>query len=77
MASKKKNKQEAAPWQVTAHGRLDKSFAIEGPSGFKLYVDYDDVCRPEADAAAKMIVRMLNKHLPQMPQHSDLPDHEC
>ena len=56
MASKKKR----SLFNIQPHDGIDKSFEIEGPDGFRLFVDYDDVDHNYVDAVAKRMVSILN-----------------
>lgn len=57
MASKKR-----ALFSIQPHDGIDKSFDIEGPDGFLLRVDYDDVDHGYVDKFALAMVHVLNEH---------------
>ncbi len=47
-------------FKIQGHDGVDKWFEIEGPDGFLLRVDYDDVDHKYVDAMAKRMVSVLN-----------------
>jgi len=47
-------------FRIQNHDGVDKFFEIEGPEGFLLRVDYDDVDHKYVDAVAKRVVSVLN-----------------
>jgi hypothetical protein len=57
MASKKR-----ALFRIQPHDGIDKWFEIEGPDGFLLRVDYDDVDHQYVDRVALAMVGVLNEH---------------
>lgn len=50
------------PFSISQHTTADKKFVIDGPEGFTLIVDYDDVDHEFQDMMAERIVEVLNKH---------------
>lgn len=47
-------------FKIQKHDGSDKSFAIDGPMGFYLSVDYDDVDHDTVDQLAIKVVEILN-----------------
>jgi len=50
------------PFTVVPHTRLDKRIEVNGPDGFRLWVDNDDVPHKVAEGGLKKMVKLLNKH---------------
>lgn len=48
------------PFQIESHDGADKSFAIMGPDGFNMIIDYDDVDHELQDRMAQKVTRLLN-----------------
>lgn len=48
------------PFNIDKHTTIDKEFAIEGPEGVMLYVDYDDVDHGTVDTVINRMVELLN-----------------
>lgn len=45
---------------IESHSMIDKSFSIEGPDGFAMMVDYDDVDHEFVDLMTDAVVETLN-----------------
>ena len=48
-------------WFIAPHSGADKSFAITGPEGYLLLVDYDDVDHDLVDIYTDAVVTVLNE----------------
>jgi hypothetical protein len=53
------------PFTMQKHTTIDKSFDIEGPEGFRMTVDFDDVDHASVNNIARNVVRILNEQWPE------------